>query len=238
DEDLEALLRAPFAPQLTELWLALNDPEDHGVTDAGLRLLAATPLPRLRSLVLDRTYFTAEGVGALANSVNLPSLASLDLEAWVDCFGEYPPRAGLAEALLPLAPRLRRLDLEGHELGPEGMAVLARADMPRLRHLDLGVNRLGDAGLQILLAAPWVGNLWVLDLGHNDLDGEALRMLLTSPRLTARPLGRRQPSGGIAPRGGALRRKRAGMIRCRVEWGAETPSRGNPAFQRGGPPPW
>jgi uncharacterized protein (TIGR02996 family) len=218
DEDLEALLRAPFARQLTELSLALNDPEATGVTDAGLQLLAATPLPRLRSLVLDRTYFTAEGIAALAGSENLPALDSLNLGAWIDWFGEFHSRAGLAEALLPLASRLRRLDLEGQELGPEGAAILTHAVMPRLRHLNLGANRLGSAGLQILLAAPWVGNLRVLNLGYNDLDGEALRTLLTSPRLTARMLVRLHGNTASRSQQSALCRELAGAIRCRVEW--------------------
>src|SRR5262249_20084829 len=144
DEELATLLTASFAAQLTELRLDLGDPEYHGVTDAGLRLLGAAALNRLRSLVLARTHFTAEGVAALAHSTNLPALAELDLGAWIGWHGEHHPVPGLAEAIAPspLAARLVSLDLDGHAVGVGGVMALAGASMPCLRRLNLTRNAL------------------------------------------------------------------------------------------------
>jgi Ran GTPase-activating protein (RanGAP) involved in mRNA processing and transport len=191
DSGLAALLTAPFAPQLTELALDLNDPEYRGVTDEGLRLLAATPLPRLHSLALGRTYFTAEGVAALAHSENLPALSRLGLGAWMGWIGEdYRPRERLVEALVssPLPARLKFLDLLGQRIGPEGAALLSGADLPRLRHLDLGSNRLGDEGLRVLLGAPWSCNLRSLRLWCNDIGPEGIRALASATLPSLREL--------------------------------------------------
>jgi uncharacterized protein (TIGR02996 family) len=188
DEELALLMTAPFAPHLRELRLDLNDPEYRGISDAGLRVLAAAPLCRLRVLCLARNHFTADGVAALANSPNLSALAELELGAWIGWSGEFHPVAGLAEVIAssPLAARLVSLDLHGHALGPAGAAALAAAPLPRLRRLDLSANALGDEGLRVLLAAPWTSGLRTLRLGHNGISPAELRLLAADgalPRL-------------------------------------------------------
>jgi hypothetical protein len=185
DDDLAILLSAPFAPQLTELLLDENDPEYQGVTDAGLRTLAAAPRPHLRALSVARNHFTAEGVAILARSPNLPALSSLDLGAWIDWVGEAHPCEGIAEALAdsPLAARLVSLDLMGQGLNPDAVAILARTPMPRLRRLSLSWCPLGDEGVRALLAAPWASRLRSLELADCRFGLDGIRALAQAPLL-------------------------------------------------------
>jgi hypothetical protein len=102
---------------------------------AGLRALAAAPLPGLSSLSLSGACLTAEDVsGVLASA---PWLASLT-------------RLGLIEA--------------SYQFGARGHRALSLLHLPRLQTLTLACNRFDCAGMAALVSAPWLTQLCHLGL--------------------------------------------------------------------------
>ena len=59
---------------------------------------------------------------------------------------------------------LRRLDLSGAGLGPQGAQALAGASLGALRELILGGVPLGPEGVEALCQAPWLSSLRELQL--------------------------------------------------------------------------
>ncbi|HEY1190727.1 MAG TPA: TIGR02996 domain-containing protein [Gemmata sp.] len=86
-------------------------------------------------------------------------------------------------AACPLLTGVRELDLCNCDLGPNGLALLAKS--PHLRNLDaidLGFNKLDDAAVEALARSSNFANLRALALNDNDLIGDAgARSLADSP---------------------------------------------------------
>jgi uncharacterized protein (TIGR02996 family) len=84
----------------------------------------------------------------------------------------------------PTLARIRRLVLNGNELGDAGgQAVAGCAHLANLSELHLTRNAIGPLGAQALAASPHLANLTVLDLSGNAIDAEGARVLAGSPHL-------------------------------------------------------
>lgn len=86
-------------------------------------------------------------------------------------------------AASPLLAHVRELDLCNCDLGPRGLAVLAKSPhLSKLEAIDLGFNKLDDAAVEVLTRSSNFANLTSLALNDNDLIGDAgARSLATSP---------------------------------------------------------
>jgi hypothetical protein len=88
-------------------------------------------------------------------------------------------------AACPHLARLRRLDLTGNRIGPDGARVLAESPhLGGLRELGLNGNAIGADGAAALAAAPWLAGLGRLEVAENGLSaGDVARLLDAVPRL-------------------------------------------------------
>jgi uncharacterized protein (TIGR02996 family) len=195
---VQALLSGPGPAGLEALDLSLN----RGLGDAGLRALAdARCLQRLTTLKLQHLYdpnripygrsvLGEAGVGALADSPYLGSLARLDLSSNLGL------DAGVLWALAHAVglPSLRALDLCVCRLDPNDPAAPAAVAfrdllysplMERLTSLRLDGNPLGLRGAAIVASSPQVRGLTYLGLSQTSLGDVGLRSLAASPNLTA-----------------------------------------------------
>jgi len=132
DKGLGELCKSPHLGQLRALVL-----NTCGITDAGLKALAATPLPALERLELSDNKLTAAGVQALVASPLAATLRHLDIGA--NDVGAKAAQA-IADAKLP---RLEVLNASVCELGDAGLAkLLASKTLPALAALELHDNEL------------------------------------------------------------------------------------------------
>ncbi|MBA3541722.1 MAG: TIGR02996 domain-containing protein [Deltaproteobacteria bacterium] len=156
-----------------------------GVGDDGVKLLAATPLPRLHTLNLRRSSLTRRALGALAAAPGLTALRRIDLS--MNGFHEAGPGLG-AFCESPKLGALCELDLRNAMLGDAGLEVLARSQLARrLVALDLGTNGITEQGAALLATTPWPA-LRYLNLSGNPIDkaAEALRSGLPGVRVVLR----------------------------------------------------
>jgi uncharacterized protein (TIGR02996 family) len=146
-------------PRLRRLNLEAND-----LTDAGMRVLADSPLVgQLQSLRLhlDRDIGTA-GIKTLFRSTHATALRDLDL-----CYLELG--APLATTIAQSAPAfaLRRLNIRGNRITAAGAEALAGwPELASIRVLDLGFCRIGSEGVTSLVRSPHLGavkTLWLID---------------------------------------------------------------------------
>jgi hypothetical protein len=90
-------------------------------------------------------------------------------------------------AACPHLASLRRLDLTGDRIGPDGARVLAESPhLGGLRELGLNGNAIGADGAVALAAAPWLAGLERLEVAVNGLSAaDVARLLDAVPRLEA-----------------------------------------------------
>lgn len=115
DKGLVEVCKSPHLGQLRALVL-----NTCGITDAGLKALAATPLPALERLELSDNKLTAAGIQALVASPLAATLRYLDIGA--NDVGAKGAQA-IADAKLP---KLEVLNASVCELGDAGLAKLSR----------------------------------------------------------------------------------------------------------------
>lgn len=137
------------------------------------RRLAATGSTSFRELVLRPGEWPAPMLESLA-------AAPLDGVEVIDARGVVIEDWGpLASA--PWWSGVTHVDLTGAQLGVDGTAALAAADLRRVRSL-----RLEDTDVHVDGLLTWrLGALEELDLSDNDLDEAAFKALVTSARLDA-----------------------------------------------------
>lgn len=102
---------------------------------------------------------------------------------WDQVYGGY---GWLTEALFrsPLLSRLERIDLEGLELGPRDLKLLAgHPDLSRLRELLLADNEIGSEGAAVLADMPQLSRLESLDVRGNRITDRGARALAQSEHL-------------------------------------------------------
>ncbi len=129
--------------------------------------------------VLDLGQVTTTGDHARASG--LPALARLrELRGHGASF-----HAGTALALAAAARELEVLDLEGVELGSDGVRalLLGPAALGRLRHLDVSATGLSDRGLAELALGLERPRLRRLACGGNELGPKAAAAIAASPAL-------------------------------------------------------
>jgi uncharacterized protein (TIGR02996 family) len=208
---LQALARAPWLGQLTELDLsgnyfgeaelaALVQAGDLGRlealdlsalyfqevnADAFARFLSHARLGRLRRLVLGRLSLRASHLSALASAPSLAELGELSL-----VHTGLTSDAITALASAPHLGRLATLDLTGSILDDWALRALAEArGLPALTTLRLGAQwhhyqgQATPAGLAELLRSPFVGRLRRLVVSWQQLAEGLVPALLSSPHL-------------------------------------------------------
>jgi hypothetical protein len=149
-------------------------------------ILAAVPLRRMN-------LYNWEGYGALAQSPLLSRIRELVIVVhdYSEMTGGQFDDGDVTEILrLPVAELLTHLELEGHDLTPEGMRALAKAHLPQLRFLTLGEPRWGPDGQRLwepLLAADWLGRLEGLSVERHPLPAKLVAPLCA--KLCPGPLG-------------------------------------------------
>jgi uncharacterized protein (TIGR02996 family) len=85
----------------------------------------------------------------------------------------------------PTLEGLEHLDLNGNDLGDEGVRALAECPhLSGLKGLHLNRNKVGDAGVQALAADAYLASLTFLELSGNEIGDEGARALAESPHLT------------------------------------------------------
>ncbi len=90
-------------------------------------------------------------------------------------------------AASPHLATLRRLDLTGNRIGPDGARALAASPyLEGLRELGLNGNSLGADGAAALAAAPWLAGLEQLEVAGNGLTADDVgRLLAAAPRVAS-----------------------------------------------------
>ncbi|QDU20307.1 leucine-rich repeat domain-containing protein [Urbifossiella limnaea] len=90
-------------------------------------------------------------------------------------------------AACPHLRTLRRLDLTGNRIGPDGArALVASPFFGGLRELVLNGNAIGSEGAAALPGAPWLSGLERLEVAGNGLTAnDVIRVLDAAPRVTA-----------------------------------------------------
>ncbi len=155
---LSQLLAAPALAGIQEL-----DLSDNNLGASTVEAMARAPLPRMRSLKLQRTRPEEAGIEALATAPFLRGLRSLQLGG-----NHLAAPAALAIADTPNATQMRVLDFRENRLGDRGAIALAQS--PHLRslvHLDLANNLIEDDGAMALAESAALTGLICLDLGGN-----------------------------------------------------------------------
>lgn len=167
-EGVEALMRGPWAAQLTALDLSDNSLDERA-------LIAILDHTRLESLTLDSTKLSAQ---ALLNTIDHPgwsAIKHLSL-SWLYTLGDA---AIEAIAMSPHFTNLESLSLIWGGLSARSARALADSPyITRLKQLDLYRNQLEDQGAQALAESENFGELeWlrVHDNGISDAGREVMR---------------------------------------------------------------
>jgi uncharacterized protein (TIGR02996 family) len=179
-------------------------PQDVGVRldwllENGEELFRSAPVRRLR---LRGSRFDApeqaERFAAMPLLARLEALDLGDTSLWDHHLGP-----------ILASPHLRglvALGLADNPILPQGIALLAEADLPRLTWLDLDECGVTDEDVRALAAAPFAAGLRTLRLGQRDPEGaylsdEAVRALADAPLAELRTLslaGNRYTAAGVA----------------------------------------
>ncbi len=145
-------------------------------------------IPTLTSLDLSKNWIKSAGAQALANSPHFSSLTSLDLSS-----NEIRDDGAQALAKSLHFSRLTHLNLNHNEIGDDGAQALANSlHFSRLTHLNLNRNRIGTEGAQALANSPHSSRLIYLDLSSNGIKAAGVQALATNfnfPSLTHLNLG-------------------------------------------------
>ncbi len=177
-----AICRSPLLANLRLLHLGRNRFQD----DAANHLAGSPILGNLEELDLSGNELGETGARALAASVYFGKLRRLELK-------DNRLGPGGAETLgnSERLTALERLGLSGNEVGNARLQSLTRMhELLRVAHLDLSNNGLNAAGLQTILSRPHRSadtdspTLIELDLSHNELATEGMRLLAACPQLT------------------------------------------------------
>lgn len=152
--NLQALAESNVLAYVEELTLdysAVDMPT--GMAEELAALVAAPPLARLRSLVLQDAPMSADGAGAFAVVSMPPELESVTVRACgLDAAAVRAFVAG------PWLSRVRRLDLTHNRIDDAGAAALAGAStLSGLSWLDLSQNPLANEGFAALAAGGLSG---------------------------------------------------------------------------------
>lgn len=155
----ESLLRSPALAKLE--WLDLHHVT---LTPHALHTLANSPvLHNLRYLDLSNSGYhngqslDAEGAELLASGGGPRRLEVLSLAR------QRIGSAGLQTLTSPILSTVRELNLEGNEIGDEGVIALAACPYARsLRKLDLSNSGMGEAGAEAILTSPHLTELRIL----------------------------------------------------------------------------
>ncbi|MBX9625418.1 MAG: hypothetical protein K2X82_16550, partial [Gemmataceae bacterium] len=166
-----AVAGCPHLAGLRALHLARNRLGDGGAAALG----RSAGLTKLETLDLSENELSECGARALAGSAAWPGLRELDL-------AHNPLGPGGAEAVAGRFGSLRRLGLSGTGLGGRLHSRHGAADLLRVPAVDLSANGLTPADVKALLSCGPVGAA-ALDLGHNDLGDEGVRVLAACPGL-------------------------------------------------------
>lgn len=172
-EGVEALMRAPWAAQLTELDLSDNSLDERA-------LIAILDHTRLESLTLDSTKLSAQ---ALLNTIDHPgwsSIKHLSL-SWLYTLGD-----GVIEAMAasPRFANLESLSLIWGGLSTRSARALAGSPyITGLKRLDLYRNQLDDHGAQALAASENFGQLEWLRVHDNDISDAGRKVMRQSKAL-------------------------------------------------------
>ncbi len=173
--DFQALASAGFWPTLKSLHLSGAEM----AAESAERLARCPAAPRLRVLTLGVHVFTAEALGHIARS---PLCAALDCLR-VKGSGLWPPGAARALALTAMPAAPRALDLNGCNIGDDGVAALAAwPGLSRCRVLSLAGNHIKARGLAALAASPHATGLIGLNLSDNAVGDDGLAAFLASGR--------------------------------------------------------
>ena len=211
------LAACPYLGRLTSLSFT------QGVSRQGIApLLESEHTGRLTALHLGPQFTTAEAIGTIARNRLFDRLTGLSVRAeraggavTAALARQHPPRlkqldisgnrlgpAALDQLLAStVLDSLEELDLGDNNLGPDGVALLARAALPNLRALHLARTRPGIEGVAALCAAGFYRELRVLSLGGNNLGPEAALDLAGAPgKLLALDLADNRPgdTGALA----------------------------------------
>ncbi|MDB5312158.1 MAG: hypothetical protein JWO38_6360 [Gemmataceae bacterium] len=156
-------------------------------------------------LKLDAERFLKHA-GAIAALKPLPAVRVSDVARWLDELSAHSHRLALVSAAhmqserrpepSTLSPaevwsvfvecwpwdRLRSLNLEGCQIGDEGVQRLAGSEaLPLLTILDLSGNEISDAGVRLLVNSPLWPRLRYLVLGANPISDDGAFALADAP---------------------------------------------------------
>jgi hypothetical protein len=181
---LEGLAEQPWLNRLVSL--ELKEYVDY--TDRLEALLGSPALAGLVHLGLSGWAGISAGVArALASSLRLPALASLEIDPC--SMGDEGVRV-LAAADLPATLRklilVSRRDSRRHRItfGLPGLRALASSPaLAGLEHLDVTWNRSPAAGVEALVTSPFLTNLKTLILRHGSVGNKGAKALATSASL-------------------------------------------------------
>ena len=198
------LIDAPAFQEVRQLWM-------HTLHAASAQKLAKSQTWKLQSF---RTkYLDSPRALDLFRSPTLANLRELSI-------GGGGPNHDVS---VPLAANehlgnVRRLELHGCELGPEGLRrLIENSCFQDLHVLDLGRNKLKDAGGELLAKWPALANVVRLNIDGNGFKEKGYQAICDSPylqnlrRLTVRP--------SIAKKFKNLLRERFGEVVCEFRQG-------------------
>ena len=176
----EQVARRLELPALTEL-----DLSSQRYTNAALAALVENEtIARLRSLRLEYNQLVGAGLDELARLTQLERLNigtnQIGIAGASALAASGMPLKSLALGQAKLGdngvralahgrfPDLAELDLQYCDVGPKGVAAIAKTPWP-LTHLNLWANSIGDDGAGELAGASWTGTMRALTLGYCDL---------------------------------------------------------------------